>query len=204
MRWWLAAHKALVVLVLVFGTSATALATARLNLALPALSGSMPFAPVPLVAVLATLATVIVAAGLSSGDEAIVRAAARNAHALNAAYLFGAFAVVGLTSAMALPLGVPVEHAWLLLRDTAGCLALLVVGRTLALGRYSATVPTGYLLASSIFGRTSGGLPAWWAWPLQRGEEADLPVLILSAAAAVVLLVECGRRGRAIALGGQR
>lgn len=193
MRWWIRSqHPAWAIGIALVGTVVVMASPDSFGLPIPSLAGPTAFASIRSHALVAVLITVGAWASVSTGYKSAVLAAARPMQLYVLAYLCTIMGVCGLlVGAWDIFIGAVSSPAQLLLRDVLGLfgLGMILVPRTGY--RFAGIVSTVYVFVSAIFGRTSDGDSALWAWPISDSTDLGswIPAIILFVLGGVLWLL---------------
>lgn len=183
MRWWIRSqHPAWAIGIALVGTVVVIASPDSFGLPVPSLAGPTAFASIRSYALVAVLITVGAWASVSAGYKSAVVAATRAMQLYVLASLCAILGVCGLlVGAWGIFIGAVSSPAQLLLRDVLGLfgLGMILVPRTGY--RFAGIVSTVYVFVSAIFGRTSDGDSALWAWPISDSSDIDfwIPAIVL-------------------------
>jgi hypothetical protein len=190
MKWWIRSqHPVWAIGIALIGTVAVIASPDSFGLPIPSLAGPTGFASIRSYALVAVLITVGAWASVSAGHKFAVLAATR---AMQLYVLASLFAVVGACGLLAGVWGIFTGGvsgpAQLLLRDVLGLfgLGMILVPRTGY--RFAGIVSTVYVFISAIFGRTSDGDSALWAWPISDSSDVKfwIPAVVLFVVGGVM------------------
>lgn len=183
MRWWTRSqHPVWAIGIALVGTVVVIASPDSFGLPIPSLAGPTAFASIRSHALVAVVITVGAWASVSAGHKSAVLAATRAMQLYALASLCAILGVCGLlVGAWAIFIGAVSSPTQLLLRDVVGLfgLGMILVPRTGY--RFAGIVSTVYVFVSAIFGRTSSGDAALWAWPISDSSDLDfwIPAIAL-------------------------
>lgn len=190
MRWWIRSqHPAWAIAVALVGTVVVIASPDSIGLPIPSLSGPTAFASIRPHTLVAVLITVGAWASVSAGHKSAVLAATRAMRLYVLASLCAILGVCGfLGAALGIFLGTVSSPTLLLLRDVLGLLGLGLILAPRTGYRFAGIVSTLYVFISAIFGRTSHGDAALWAWPISDSSDLDFwtPAIVLFVLGSVI------------------
>lgn len=192
MTWWLLAHRALLGGLLSVLTGFVA-AIVSMPLSLPTLTGSNPFANVPLVAVLPLFLIVIQSALLAAADTPVYRVSVRETRRLDWAFSCALLALGCVGALAALIAGS--QSALSAIRNLVGLSGLGWLAAPLLSYRYAAVVPGVFVFCAVLFGRLPGSdVAAVWAWPLLDDTAGAWVIPLILAVIGTMVFLRAGAR----------
>ncbi len=198
MRWWIRSqHPAWAVGIALVGTVVVIAAPDSFGLPIPSLDGPTAFASIRPYALVAVLITVGAWASVSAGYKSAILAATRAIRLYVFAFLCAIVGVCGLLGgAWGILTGAVSNPTQLLLRDVLGLLGLGLIFVPCTGYRFAGIVSTVYVFISAIFGRTSHGDTALWAWPMSDSSDPEFwtPAIILFVLGGVTWVLRSGGR----------
>lgn len=182
MRLWNKARRTALAGAAIAGSLAALVVIGDVTAPMPGLTAARGLA-VPL-ALLAPLAvSIVVAYGLTAGDEALEAVASRNVVLLDLGYVWATAGLVLLTAAVAECVGLT-QLGLAAGRNSIGYAGLLLIGLVGAGRNAAALSPVALTILLAFFGGNRYGDPNWWAWML-----IPQPVELSWLQAAMLLII---------------
>ncbi|MBW4095183.1 MAG: hypothetical protein HIU81_07280 [Acidobacteria bacterium] len=164
MIWWLKANR----LLWLIGTPLVAAILCALltdfGIAFPSLGSASPFASIRLYAILPLAGALAVAHSLDAGQRPGYISASRRTAGLDYAINLTPIIITCLVSVPMTALGSTIAPE--LIRNIFGFIGLQMIAAPFFGSRTQSFVPVAYVFIAALFGRDSGAVATFWAWPL--------------------------------------
>jgi hypothetical protein len=190
MRWWLRSHRVIWAAVL---AAATGFGTSLLSnsaLALPTLTGSNPFADVPLYSAVPLVVIILLGTVMDGAGGPLYEASSRRTRFMDLAFSIAVVTIAILACQLGAQVGSTTAPE--IARNIVGLVGIFWLSAPIIGYRYAVLPPAIYVFASIVFGRLPGGdLSSAWAWVLSSDSTLDswpAPVSLFAAGAIWMLV----------------